>query len=181
MADLAAAIRDKINVMVPRLLPAGGTTGQVLSKTGAADYAAGWVDPAAGGSITYSMSTLDADVNIAVAGTWYSGPTLTLPAGTWLIVGAANYLKNATGTGTATARLWDGTAAHASASMYHPSAAGVTMELTLPPTVVVLAGSTTLSLDLQSNSAGVSTFFRASTFTNGQGNNASKLVAIRLA
>lgn len=32
----------------PGMLPAGGTAGQVLTKTGTADYAAGWATPAAG-------------------------------------------------------------------------------------------------------------------------------------
>ena len=43
------AVRDKINLMVPRLLPAGGSAGQVLSKTSASDYATAWTTPAAGG------------------------------------------------------------------------------------------------------------------------------------
>ena len=40
---LAAAVRDKLNTMTPRLLPSGGTTGQVLSKSSATDYATSWV------------------------------------------------------------------------------------------------------------------------------------------
>lgn len=46
------AVRDKINLMVPRLLPAGGSAGQVLAKTSASDYAAAWTTPAAGGGST---------------------------------------------------------------------------------------------------------------------------------
>lgn len=42
VTDLAVAIRDKINAMMPRLMPSGGTAGQVLRKTAATDYAAGW-------------------------------------------------------------------------------------------------------------------------------------------
>ena len=40
--DGFAAVRNKLNLMVPRLLPAGGSAGQVLTKSSAADYAAGW-------------------------------------------------------------------------------------------------------------------------------------------
>ena len=43
------AVRDKINLMVPRLLPPGGSAGQVLAKTSASDYATAWTTPAAGG------------------------------------------------------------------------------------------------------------------------------------
>lgn len=42
VTDLAVTIRDKINLMVPRLMPAGGSTGQALVKTSGSNYAAGW-------------------------------------------------------------------------------------------------------------------------------------------
>ena len=35
---LAAALRGKINAMMPRLLPSGGAVGQALVKSGAGDY-----------------------------------------------------------------------------------------------------------------------------------------------
>ncbi|MDH2313165.1 hypothetical protein [Methylobacterium brachiatum] len=34
----------------PGMLPSGGTSGQVLTKTGAGAYAASWADPPGGGS-----------------------------------------------------------------------------------------------------------------------------------
>lgn len=46
---LAAAVRDKINTIMPRLIPTGGTPNQVLTKTGAGNYATGWQDAPAGG------------------------------------------------------------------------------------------------------------------------------------
>lgn len=45
---LAGAIRDKINLMMPRLIPTGGAINQVLTKTGAGNYSAGWQDGVAG-------------------------------------------------------------------------------------------------------------------------------------
>jgi hypothetical protein len=53
--NLAGAVRDKLNLMTPRLLPAGGASGQVLAKASATDYAAGWVDPAGGGAAPLGM------------------------------------------------------------------------------------------------------------------------------
>jgi hypothetical protein len=50
LSDLAIAVRDKINLMVPRLLPTGGSTGQALVKTAGADYAAAWQTLTSGGS-----------------------------------------------------------------------------------------------------------------------------------
>lgn len=46
---LAGAIRDKLNTMTPRLLPAGGGTGQVLAKVNTTDYNVTWVTPSSGG------------------------------------------------------------------------------------------------------------------------------------
>lgn len=42
VSDLAAAVRDKINLMVPRILPSGGAAGEFLVKASASDYAAAW-------------------------------------------------------------------------------------------------------------------------------------------
>lgn len=49
VTDLAGAIRDKLNLMTPRLLPAGGSTGQVLVKTSATNYATSWATASEGG------------------------------------------------------------------------------------------------------------------------------------
>jgi hypothetical protein len=45
---LAGAIRDKINLMMPRLIPTGGAVNEVLAKTGAGNFAVGWQAPLAG-------------------------------------------------------------------------------------------------------------------------------------
>lgn len=39
---LAGAVRDKLNTMTPRLLPSGGSTGQILAKSSGTDYATAW-------------------------------------------------------------------------------------------------------------------------------------------
>lgn len=51
ISDLTAAIRTKINAMMPRLLPQGGTAGQVLAKVNATDYNVGWVAQSGGGGV----------------------------------------------------------------------------------------------------------------------------------
>lgn len=48
IGDLAAAVRDKLNTMTPRLLPAGGVAGQALVKTAATDFATGWATVSGG-------------------------------------------------------------------------------------------------------------------------------------
>lgn len=59
--DLAGAIRDKINLMVPRLLPAGGTTGQVLKKTSNTDYEVSWQADATGGGGGATVTEVEVD------------------------------------------------------------------------------------------------------------------------
>lgn len=58
---LAAAIREKFNMITPRLLPAGGAVGQVLKRTGAGDYVVGWGDEAAGGGVGATL-TIPTDI-----------------------------------------------------------------------------------------------------------------------
>lgn len=50
--DFAASVRDKFNAVAPRLLPGGGSTGQILAKSSAADYDSRWVDAADGAALT---------------------------------------------------------------------------------------------------------------------------------
>lgn len=47
VTDLVGAIRTKLNLMTPRLLPVGGSVGQIIYKSGSADGAAGWTTPPA--------------------------------------------------------------------------------------------------------------------------------------
>lgn len=52
VTNLAARIRDKINDMVPRLIPTGGTSGQALVKLSGTDYDVTWTD-VGGSGLTY--------------------------------------------------------------------------------------------------------------------------------
>jgi hypothetical protein len=59
LGDIFAAIRDKINSIMPKLVPPAGTTGQVLSKASNADHSLGWVTPVSGaawGGITGTLA-----------------------------------------------------------------------------------------------------------------------------
>jgi type II secretory pathway component PulM len=47
--DLAAAVRDKLNQMTPKLVPSGGTTGQALVKTSATNHDLSWATLGGGG------------------------------------------------------------------------------------------------------------------------------------
>lgn len=49
ITDLATRIGTEIKAMVPKLVPAGGVTGQVLAKASATNHHLAWTD-AGGGS-----------------------------------------------------------------------------------------------------------------------------------
>jgi hypothetical protein len=77
ITDVIAAVRDKLNTITPRLPPAGGTTGQVLSKTSATDYATQW---STAGTVTTASVTTANGVSGTVA-TSTTTPAITLMLG----------------------------------------------------------------------------------------------------
>lgn len=52
--DLASAVRGKFNQIMPRLIPTGGTSGQVLTKASNADYSLTWSSPSSGDGMSMS-------------------------------------------------------------------------------------------------------------------------------
>lgn len=56
--DLASAIRIKINLMVPRLVPAGGAVGAVLTKNTADDFDLKWAQPVGGSGLTVESASV---------------------------------------------------------------------------------------------------------------------------
>ncbi|MCI1143213.1 hypothetical protein MOP88_14330 [Sphingomonas sp. WKB10] len=62
ISDLAGAIRDKFNQIMPRLLPPGGATGQVLSKASNADNSFQW------STVTSGIPSVSADTAPALGG-----------------------------------------------------------------------------------------------------------------
>ena len=60
VSDLAAAIGNYLrDSVLPRLLPAGGTTGQALVKSSASAYAVTWATPSGGGGATVYVQDTD--------------------------------------------------------------------------------------------------------------------------
>ena len=85
LSAVVAAIRDKIVAMMPRLIPAGGTTGQALVKSSSSDYAASWQTVSGGGAA--------AAMSIIIAGK-------TRTDDGYILIGAAPNAINFTGTAT---------------------------------------------------------------------------------
>lgn len=130
-------------------------------------------------ALTSVSSVLGADVSIAVANTWYTGVSVALTAGTWLLTGHITVNRTTTTAWTSSARLRDNAAAvnYASAGNYRASVANNIH--TLPLTAVLtLAGAATIDLQATANQTGV---IKAALVTNAAGNTATQLHAVRIA
>ena len=174
---IANYIRDSV---LPRLIPSGGSANQVLQKTSATDYAVGWVTPSASGAITSLSSALSANVSLTTTATWYNGPGLSLEAGTWLVIGRITHVRSATTAETIYARLGDGTNHYASSQFYHASVTGTGVVMPLNA-VITLASTTTIKLQATSSAGASTSVMLAATTANGSGNNATNIIAIKLA
>ena len=170
-------VRDSV---LPRLVPSGGTSGQVLQKTSATDYALGWISPSTSGTITSLAAALSANVSLTTTATWYDGPSVSLVAGTWLVIGRITHVRSATTAETIYARLGDGTNHYASTQFYHASVTGTGVVLPLNA-VITLAATTTIKLQATSSAGASTSTMLAATTANGSGNNATNIIAIRLA
>jgi hypothetical protein len=124
---------------------------------------------------TTSTNQLAADVTMTSANTYYDGPSLTLTAGTYLLVGHVTCMITGN-TGQYTAKLWDGTTVTDSAAQTQSSN---TFPVSLSVCAVVTpTGSTTYKISVASGTAGGKILAAAP--TNAAGNTASTLVATKL-
>jgi hypothetical protein len=159
--------------------PAGGTTGQVLTKDTDTDYDYSWTTPSAG-SITNSKASLSADVQMPSSNTWYNGPGVSLAAGTWLVTAHLTQQRNATTAETIYGRISTGTTHYASQQAYHPSASGSGCNLCMTA-IITLAGTTTITAQMATSAGATTSLIKAALSANGAGNNASQITAIKLA
>lgn len=71
----------KLTYATPHYIPAGGTTGQVLTKINGTDYNVDWETPSGGGSSSIPASIVDNGTNIYLAVTDPDGFVVTNPDG----------------------------------------------------------------------------------------------------
>jgi hypothetical protein len=132
--------------------------------------------PGAGGALTSSSVFLTGDVGFAANNTLYDGPSLTLAAGTYVLVASANILSSAAG--TVYARLTDGTTTLVDGNgAIGTSTAAVSIPLM---TVVSPTGSTTYKIQGSAGNSGVATM-KATASVNGVANKATYIYAIKIA
>jgi hypothetical protein len=126
-------------------------------------------------SLSSVSNVLSADVTMTTANTAYDGPSVTLPAGRWLLTGAV-HITAGSSNADATAKLWDGTTVITSGGgRSSASNIGVTVPVS---GIVNPAASTTYKITALTDDT--SAKIRAAIQINGQGNNASYLYAERI-
>ena len=126
--------------------------------------------------VTYN-GTASGDVAIASANTWYTGASVTLPPGKYLVTGHITCLRNTTTEVRYSARISTGSVHYASAGMYMPSVANNIATMAMS-TVVTL--TTTTTLNIQATATQTATI-KAALVSNGAGNNATQINAIPIA
>lgn len=144
-----------------------GITGGTITSTGTLAL-----------SLTQQSAFASADVAMTNANTWYDGPSLSLTAGTWLLFASANVGRTATTAGNYDLRISTGTTHYASVQQYHASVANNWAALSCNG-VAVLAATTTIKIQVAGTIAG--DVLKAATPNNASGNNATGLIALRIA
>jgi hypothetical protein len=128
-------------------------------------------------TLTSVEGALSGDVLLNNTANFFDGPSVSLTAGTWFVVGAVQVTDSA-GAAAIVGKLWDGTTVESSGQYGVPSA-GFSGQVTLAG--IVAPGSTTTykisCRDVSSTSGSI----LAATPGSSQGNNASYLRAVKIA
>lgn len=132
------------------------------------------------GSFTSQSAALSSDVQLPTSNTYVNGPSLTLAAGTWLVMGTAQFQRNATTAVHWLARLSDGTTHYTSAQTYSPSVSGHTASLAVQ-SVITLAAQAVIRLQGATSAGSTTSLMKAATPAAGSGNNATNILAVKIA
>lgn len=139
-----------------------------------------WIDTTGTADTLGSYTNaLGSDVQMSTSNSWYDATSITLPIGKFLINAQLTAMRTATGALTYFARLTDKTTHYASSQAYMPSVNGNCVNIFLT-TVVTLASATTIYLQGAASSGAPNVLIKAALSSNGSGNNATQMTAIKL-
>jgi len=135
----------------------------------------------AGGLLDWYADALSGShVTLTTGGTWYDGPSVSLPAGTYFITGKAVFGRAATTADEYYARLMSGTTTYYSSAMAtNASENPHFVEITLMA-IVVLASTTTVKLQGLAETGGSNSTMRYQMNAFQSGSNCTQIVALRI-
>ena len=163
-------------ILLSSLPQTGANTNDVIAWNGSAWSPAA---PLSGmPSLSWASAFLAADVAMTNANTWYNGPSVSLAAGTWLVMASATVGRTGTTAGHYNVRISDSVTHYASVQQYHASVANNWAALSCNA-IITLASTTTIYL--QANGSIAADVLKAATPQNASGNNATGIVAVRVA
>jgi hypothetical protein len=172
----AKAARASHSHDVSDLEQSGAEVNQVLAWGGLRWEPTNVTSPAP--SLSSASAFLASNLTMSAANTWYTGPQVTLASGTWLVMASATIGRTTTTAGNYNIRISNGTTHYASVQQYHASVANNYAALSCNA-IITLTASTTIGLYASGTLA--SDVLRADTPNNSSGNNATGIVAVKIA
>jgi hypothetical protein len=151
-------------------LPKGTAAQRLAMNSGAT--APEWVSSA----LSTASNDLTGDVTMTNANQFYDGASVSLTVGTWFVVGVATLKFNGIGQGTA--RITDGSTHYASGGVVRDSTGGDNEYSITVAAIITLGGTTTIKMQAAQTAA--SGTMKAAMTSNGSGNNASHIRAIKV-
>ena len=132
------------------------------------------------GSITSSTAALSSDVELTTSDTWYDGPSLSLDAGTWLVITNMLGIRTTTTATRFYSRITDKSTHYASGFNIGLSSSlqGGTTSLNA---IITLGSTTSIFLQGAASTGGANSIMKAAVPNLGSGNNATRITAIKLA
>lgn len=116
------------------------------TNTEGANNAAARADHVHAVALTTASANLGSDVSISSTGTWFDGPSVSLGAGTWLIVGGLTIFFGSPSSSTFAARLTDGTTTYAGGVGINSTTSGVAAISISASAIVTLGATTTVKM-----------------------------------
>jgi hypothetical protein len=161
---------------VSDLAQSGATTNQVLAWGGLRWEPTNVTSPAP--SLSSASAFLASNLTMSAANTWYTGPQVTLASGTWLVMASATIGRTATTAGHYNIRISNGLTHYASVQQYHASVAANYAALSCNAIITLTASAT---IGLYASGTATANVLRADTPNNTSGNNATGIVAVKIA
>jgi hypothetical protein len=157
------------------------SAGQILKRGSTGWECATESGGGGGGALSYANAKLTGgDVSMASADTWYDGPSISLEAGTWLVLSQMQFNRTTTTAVQWTSRITDGTTHYASAQHSHASLSGHHVSIPLHA-VVTLTETTTIKAQGAAATSSTAQSMLMATTSNSSGQNATQISAVRIA